>query len=84
MEGAADGPAACSRGRIRTPIYDGSKQVDIGTKGESLVFTPTRNGGTTGPEKCYHDLPAASVAVPLDADDNSLAMALAEAWAGCI
>ena len=59
-------------------------QVDIGTKGESLVFTPTRNGGTTGPEKGYHDLPAASVAVPLDADDNSLAMALAEAWARCI
>ncbi len=61
----------------------GSKLVLIDATGDSFVFTPTRNGGTTGLDKGYAEL-AGRVAVPLGAADNHLGMALAEAWARCI
>jgi hypothetical protein len=61
----------------------GSKLVHIDAASDSLVFTPTRNGGTTGPDKGYEEL-AAKMAVSLRADDNHLGVALTEAWARCI
>jgi len=61
----------------------GSKLVHVDAAGDSVVFTPTHNGGSTGPDKGYEEL-AETTAVPLRADDNQVGIALTEAWARCI
>jgi hypothetical protein len=61
----------------------GSKLVGIETVGQNLRFTPTRNGGSTGPDKGHRDLPDGTIEAPLTIDTEGLGLKVAEAWARC-
>jgi hypothetical protein len=61
----------------------GSKAVLIETARKNLHFTPSRNGGSTGPNKGHHFLLERMVETPLGIDPEALGLTLAEVWARC-
>jgi CDI immunity protein len=52
------------------------------TDGE-LVFTPTRNGGLTGPDRGYHELTGGRLVIPISSADAELGEALTTCVARC-
>jgi len=52
-------------------IHNGSKLVEISTIGQNLRFTPTRNGGSTGPDRGYRDLPEGIIEASLTIDTRA-------------
>jgi hypothetical protein len=61
----------------------GSKHVGIKTVGQNLRFTPSRNGGSTGPDKGHRYLPEGTIEAPLTIDAEGLGLKVVEAWARC-
>src|SRR6266478_5035013 len=69
--------------RAERQFMSGSKLVGIATVGQNLRFTPTRNGGSTGPGRGYQDLPEGTFEAPLTIDTEGLGLKVVEAWARC-
>jgi hypothetical protein len=69
--------------RSEAQFMTARRLVSIEAVGNILSFTPTRNGGSVGPERGYHDLRELSVNAAMEIDDEGVARKLAEAWAHC-
>lgn len=59
----------------------GSKLVAIEHVNHAIRITPTRNGGTSGPDKGFHELLSARIGVREDADSATLGSRIMEGWA---
>jgi hypothetical protein len=82
---------ALQRARLRAvgagserQFMKGSKFVGIGVVGQEFHFSPTRNGGSTGPDRGYRFLPGDIVKSPPTNEPEILAQKLVEAWARCV
>jgi hypothetical protein len=69
--------------RSERQFMNGSKLVGISTVGQNLRFTPTRNGGSIGPDRGYRDLPEGIIEAPLTIDTKGLGLKVIDAWARC-
>ena len=69
--------------RSERQFMSGSKLVGISTVGQNLHFTPTRNGGSTGVDRGYRDLPEGLIEVPLTIDSEGIGLKTVDAWARC-
>src|SRR5260221_5844462 len=60
--------------RSERQFMSDSKLAGISTLGQNLRLIPTRNGGSTGPDRGYRDLPDGIIEVPLTIDTEGLGL----------
>ena len=69
--------------RSWSALQSRAKLVKVDWNAPNITITPTRNGGVTGDDRCYHDLPHASSFLDLAATDRMLGETVQRALTRC-
>jgi CDI immunity protein len=73
----------CGKIRSWNALQKSAKMCEVEALDRELRITPSRNGGTSGPDKGYHPIGEQAVVLPLNCSDEELGNAVLQALVLC-
>jgi hypothetical protein len=73
----------CAKLRSWNALQKSAKMCEVELTDHGLRITPSRNGGTSGPDKGYHPIADQSVVLPLECSTEELGAAVFRGLALC-
>jgi hypothetical protein len=74
----------CVKIRSWNALQKSAKMCDVEALTGELRITPSRNGGTSGPDKGYHPITDQIIVLPLGCSDEELGAAVVRALTYCV